>query len=592
MHFLNKDTTTETILNQNTILLIYDFKIINDYISKNKNVQLLEQLIQTHGYSMYSSELYKAYLECTGDRSVYQVILSTPMSNLQDFYSDISGNNYNIGNYNSGNNINSGNYNINFNSGGTFNIGNHNISNIGNNTNYNNNTNLNTIYQNSLHVYNLISKKMNYKDLIEIEMRNLLKLDERSLFMRINYVYRYLLYWDYKNEELYFMYSQYLINNCGNNVNENVYNSVYNSGAYNGVDNVDNNICGNNVHENNNIDNINVDNNLNNDNIDNITDNNNTNIDNNFNIFSYYNSQLYIKRLLEEGMRNTININYKIYFYNLYGYNSFIESFISEGNVNSNNNNNSIYKNSIDINNKSIDNKKNYNINSVYNNNSVYKNIDNSIYNNNICINNNNIDINNNIINNNNTIINNNTNTNNTSFHTTNNKIINTFFNISTLKEKNNNLILSSYLKHTLIKKGLSFFRLEFIKYKKYLLDTSFKYVCDLEKVYSNDKQTILNIYLEGISFTNSRLLKQELIKFLLNLNDIQNGRVYAEKFDCLYLVDEYVNKYSLVVDKISREDNLINKFCREFNYIKMCDHVLCKFDYDMLVEIMSGVMC
>ncbi|EQB60325.1 hypothetical protein NAPIS_ORF02102 [Vairimorpha apis BRL 01] len=181
---------------------------------------------------------------------------------------------------------------------------------------------------------------MNYKDLIEIEMRNLLKLDERSLFMRINYVYRYLLYWDYKNEELYFMYSH-----------------VYNSGAYNGVDNVDNNICGNNVHENNNIDNINVDNNLNNynidnnlnnDNIDNITDNNNTNIDNNFNIFSYYNSQLYIKRLLEEGMRNTININYKIYFYNLYGYNSFIESFISEGNVNSNNNN-SIYKNSIDI---------------------------------------------------------------------------------------------------------------------------------------------------------------------------------------------------------------------------------------------------
>lgn len=186
---INKDTIHDIDLDNKSILQVYDIEIIQKYIQSSVDITLLENILLNIGYSINSTSLYKKYLSMLNKiqdenirlekiRNTYIHILQIPLHNLNEMYSEFEEFELEI-NKITGKKIISESF---------------------------------LIYQNTLQVYNLIKNRTrDYKFIIETELKNLLKLSEDDHFKRMNFIFKNFLYYMYKTDEIYFLYTEYLI---------------------------------------------------------------------------------------------------------------------------------------------------------------------------------------------------------------------------------------------------------------------------------------------------------------------------------------------------------------------------------------------
>jgi cleavage stimulation factor subunit 3 len=186
---INKDTIHDIDLDDNSILQVYDIEIIQKYIQSSVDINLLENILLNVGYSINSTSLYKKYLNMLNKiqdenirlekiRNTYIHILQIPLHNINEMYSEFEEFELEI-NKITGKKIMSESF---------------------------------LIYQNTLQVYNLIKNRTrDYRFIIDTELKNMLKLSGDDHFKRMNFIFKNFLYYMYKTDEIYFLYTEYLI---------------------------------------------------------------------------------------------------------------------------------------------------------------------------------------------------------------------------------------------------------------------------------------------------------------------------------------------------------------------------------------------
>lgn len=184
--FINKYTVHDITLDDTSILQVYDISVIQTHLKSSLDLTLLEKILINIGYSINSAPLFKQYLSILVKlpdentkiekiRNTFFFIIQIPMHGLHELYNDYEEFEMDT-NKIQGKKILQESFHI---------------------------------YQNTLSVYNQVKKG---KDIL-YEMENPLKLNEEELFKRISFLYKEALYFNPKDEEVYFLYSEYLIKN-------------------------------------------------------------------------------------------------------------------------------------------------------------------------------------------------------------------------------------------------------------------------------------------------------------------------------------------------------------------------------------------
>ncbi|WUR05171.1 cleavage stimulation factor 77 [Vairimorpha necatrix] len=184
--FINKDTIHDHDLDDHIIQEVYDIKIIQSYLQSSMDLFLLEKILIKIGYSQNSAPLYKKYLKMLNNlsdentkiermRNTFIHILQVPMHSLPELYADYEE------------------FELEYNKPQAKKILQETF----------------LMYQNTLSFYHHIKKAKDMK----IELENPLKLHEDMFHKRICFLYKESIYFNYKDEETYFNFSEYLIKN-------------------------------------------------------------------------------------------------------------------------------------------------------------------------------------------------------------------------------------------------------------------------------------------------------------------------------------------------------------------------------------------